>query len=148
MIPAPPGWVAIYESSRADAAGRLIERRMTVVGWDGQGDALVVDEKTGKLRLAADSGRLTEVKRVGFTDVLPGGGWMAEFREGDALVSYPIIAWRVSVDGGYRGAVKDGHTRGKVTGWATCLAVGVRKPGRGVPSGAESSGVHRHRTWP
>jgi len=56
--------------------------------------------RTGKLRPAAQAGPLTEVALTGITHVLPGGGWMVEYLEyGVTLVSYPIIASRVSASG-------------------------------------------------
>jgi hypothetical protein len=102
MIPAPPGWEAHYEvHAGPKGKERRTERITPIVAWNDSGDALVVHEATGKLIPASQAGKLTYVGRTGYTDVLPGGGWMAEYREDDGtLVRYPVVAWQASAHTG------------------------------------------------
>ncbi|WP_462166489.1 hypothetical protein [Frankia sp. AiPs1] len=97
MIPAH-GWHAFYQTTRVDSSGkeRKVEIEKVVVAWNDEGVPLVVDESTGNLVPAASAGKLTAVIQAGYTHVLPGGGWMAEYREDNGiLVRYPIVAWQV-----------------------------------------------------
>jgi len=120
LIPAPPGWEAFYEITAGPAGKeRVTERHTPVVAWSDDGDALVVEEATGRLVPAGQAGKLRAVARTGFTDVLPGGGWMAEYREDNgALTSYAIVAWQVSAYTGYLEPVSvndDGTTESMLT---------------------------------
>ncbi|MCX4971048.1 hypothetical protein OHA98_41280 [Streptomyces sp. NBC_00654] len=99
MIPAQHPYEANYKQ---EANGRTVYRSKPVIAWDDEGQALVVDERSGRL-VPADSGRnFTGLSEGGHLVVaaIPGGGWSARYKNEDGTFTVdPLVAWTVRSDG-------------------------------------------------
>lgn len=99
MIPAQHPYEANYKQ---EENGRTVYRSKPVIAWDDEGQALVVDERSGRL-VPADSGRtFTGLSEGGHPVVaaIPGGGWSARYKNQDGTFTVdPLVAWTVRSDG-------------------------------------------------
>jgi len=101
MIVAPDGYWAFY---RSGSNGTL--RRHRIVGWDDDGDALIVDQH-GRRRPAlqyreSDGDRFVEIVAKPTTTVAAVPGWAIEFTplESDAPSwASPVVAWILATEG-------------------------------------------------
>jgi hypothetical protein len=103
MIPAK-GFTASFV--RTDETGKRRTRWRDVVAWTDDGDPLVqygprLENATG---LDGYDGIHEHDKVAG---VVPGGGWIIEFKDGDQTWQEPVVAWVVLEDGSGYGAVTD-----------------------------------------
>lgn len=101
MIPTVTTYKAIYREPKAD--GGFYNYARDVEAWDDDGNALVVDEKAGKLVPANDRVGFYELQ---FTDgryitALPADGWVAKFHTDKPEESFtePLLCWLVEQDG-------------------------------------------------
>ncbi|MFI6827601.1 hypothetical protein ACIBG5_10910 [Kribbella sp. NPDC050241] len=96
------GWVVVYDR---DAKAGSYETSEDVHSWDNEGNALIVDRKTGSLVLAAKREgfkRLEETSRI--VAAIPAApGWNLKIWERDApdtsTFVAPIAAWLVTATG-------------------------------------------------
>lgn len=99
MIPAS-GWDACFSAAEKDTGS--IGNVLPVVAWDDDGFAMVVEPKRGGLVRARTFGNFDGI-REGLEphQILPGGGWLAEWRDsGDGSTwTEPVVAWRVFAGG-------------------------------------------------
>lgn len=99
MIPAAQPHTACYKHQGEKHAYSY----KPVIAWDGDGAALVVDEKSGRLRRASNWPNLHSVGPVVLPPVvaaLPADGWRAVYREDDGTESEdPVFAWMVRAGG-------------------------------------------------
>ncbi|MFE8962133.1 hypothetical protein [Streptomyces iakyrus] len=111
MIPANrTAYVARYRH-RNEATDTTYHSTRPVVAWDDDKTALVVDEKTGRL-VDADSysnfAGLMQEQSPQVVAVLPGAGWIAEYRNDDGTVfTFTVVAWSVKDDGDLEPIVVD-----------------------------------------
>ncbi|MEU3292993.1 hypothetical protein ABZ722_11595 [Streptomyces longwoodensis] len=110
-----PTYVARYRHY-TEATDTTYHSTKPVVAWDDDRTALVVDEKTGRL-VDADSysnfAGLMEDQSPRVVATLPGGGWIAEYRDDDGTTfTFTVVAWSVKDDGALEPAVvdRDGFT--------------------------------------
>lgn len=100
MIPAQHPYEANYKQ---EVDGRAVYRRKPVIAWDDEGQALVVDERRGRLVPADKGGRtFTGLSEGGHPVVaaIPGGGWSVRFKNEDGTFTVdPLVAWTVRSDG-------------------------------------------------
>jgi len=97
MIPATHPYEARY---RHDNNGKPYTSTKPIIAWDDHGAALVADAKSGRLVDATSYSNFVRVTPAdpAVVGVIPGGGWHAEFDDGD-IGSTPVLAWLVSADG-------------------------------------------------
>ncbi|MFW3464294.1 hypothetical protein ACN24K_29865 [Streptomyces microflavus] len=99
MIPAQHPYEAKYKQ---EVDGRTVYRSKPVIAWDDEGQALVVDERSGRL-VPANNGRPFIVLSEGGHPVvaaIPGGGWSARYKDEDGTFTVdPLVAWTVRSDG-------------------------------------------------
>ncbi|MGQ4600873.1 hypothetical protein [Nocardia sp. R6R-6] len=102
----------IPETGYITAAFKIGEgpcERRRVVAWDGDGNALVPDAIDGRLTIARlEPGFQWLDAEAAATDpvaLIPGGGWVAEHRDGSTA---PVVAWGVGLDGAMRAYVASG----------------------------------------
>ncbi|MGA4979329.1 hypothetical protein [Streptomyces cinereoruber] len=99
MIPAQHPYQANY---RQEEDGGTVYRSKPVIAWDGEGQALVVDERTGQL-VPANNGRAFVGLSEGEHPVvaaIPGGGWSARYKEEDGtFLVDPLVAWTIRSNG-------------------------------------------------
>lgn len=111
MIPANrPAYVARYRHHNK-ATDSIHHSTKPVVAWDDDRAALVVDEKTGRL-VDADSysnfAGLMEEQGPRVVATVPGGGWVAEYRDDAGTVfTFTVVAWSVKDDGDLEPVVVD-----------------------------------------
>ncbi|MFF3699009.1 hypothetical protein [Streptomyces sp. NPDC002221] len=101
MIPAVHPYQARYRHEN-DGSAHFHFTTKPVIAWSDEGIALVADEKTGRLRKANTYSNFAGVSAgdAKVVAALPGGGWLAEFREEDGTSTFcPVIGWRVQDDG-------------------------------------------------
>ncbi|MGW2113748.1 hypothetical protein [Streptomyces zhihengii] len=99
MIPTHIPFQARFRHQQEGAADTFSFK--PVAAWDVDGDALVVDESKGCLRLASGYSNFAGVFPADdvFVGVIPGGGWEVLYDvEGEPVVE-PLVAWRVRQDG-------------------------------------------------
>ncbi|MFJ5150860.1 hypothetical protein ACIQCF_04630 [Streptomyces sp. NPDC088353] len=102
MIPASQPYVARYRQHN-QATDTTHHSTKPVVAWGSDGMALVADEKTGRL-VDADSysnfAGLMEAPASQAVATLPGGGWLAEYRDDDGTTfTFTVVAWSAKSDG-------------------------------------------------
>ncbi|MEU0990291.1 hypothetical protein [Streptomyces sp. NPDC005953] len=99
MIPAQHPYEAHYKQ---EEGGRTVHRSKPVIAWDDEGQALVVDERSGRL-VPANNGRAFTGLSEGVHPVvaaIPGGGWSARFKNSDgSSIIDPLVAWTVQSNG-------------------------------------------------
>ncbi|MER7043025.1 hypothetical protein ACIF6H_35050 [Streptomyces microflavus] len=99
MIPAQHPYEAKYKQ---EVDGRTVYRSKPVIAWDDEGQALVVDERSGRL-VPANNGRpFIGLSEGGHPVVaaIPGGGWSARYKDEDGTFTVdPLVAWTVRSDG-------------------------------------------------
>lgn len=93
------GWMAVYDPQQA--RGGVLR---PVEAWGPEGEALVVDETSGRLRPAtAFTGFKTLQKVSKVVGAMPSGnGWklrITEDQDGDFMFDVPIIAWVIDDSG-------------------------------------------------
>ncbi|MFC7933961.1 hypothetical protein [Streptomyces cinereoruber] len=99
MIPAQHPYQANY---RQEKDGRTVYRSKPVIAWDGEGQALVADERSGQLVPANNGRTFTGLSEGEYPVVaaIPGGGWGARFKEEDGtFLVDPLVAWTIRSDG-------------------------------------------------
>ncbi|MEV2255962.1 hypothetical protein AB0I94_36315 [Streptomyces sp. NPDC050147] len=99
MIPAQHPYEANYKQ---EEGGRTVYRSKPVIAWDDEGQALVVDERSGRLVPANNGRAFTGLSEGGHPVVaaIPGGGWSARFKNQDGTFNVdPLVAWTVRSDG-------------------------------------------------
>ncbi|MFC9948478.1 hypothetical protein [Streptomyces pratensis] len=99
MIPAQHPYQADYQQ---EVEGRTVYRSKPVIAWDDEGQALVVDERSGRLVPANNGRTFTGLSEGGHPIVaaIPGGGWSARFKNQDGTFTVdPLVAWTVRSDG-------------------------------------------------
>ncbi|WAE70649.1 hypothetical protein OUQ49_33345 (plasmid) [Streptomyces cavourensis] len=99
MIPAQHPYRARYEQ---EEGGRTVYRSKPVIAWDDEGQALVVDERSGRLVPANNGRTFTGLSEGGHPVVgaIPGGGWSVRFKNDDGTFTEdPLVAWTVRSDG-------------------------------------------------
>ncbi|MDG9717432.1 hypothetical protein [Streptomyces sp. DH24] len=111
VIPANrPAYVARYRHHNK-ATDTTNHSTKPVVAWDDDKVALVVDEKTGRLVDASSYSNfagLMEDRAPRIVATMPGGGWMAEYRDDDGTTfSFTVVAWNVKDDGDMEPACVD-----------------------------------------
>ncbi|MFF8556605.1 hypothetical protein ACF058_27720 [Streptomyces sp. NPDC015501] len=82
MIPAQHPYEANYQQ---EENGRTVYRSKPVIAWDDEGQALVVDERSGR-PVPANNGRpFTGLSEGGHpvAAAIPGGGWSARYKNED-----------------------------------------------------------------
>ncbi|MFH0244441.1 hypothetical protein ACGRHY_18955 [Streptomyces sp. HK10] len=111
MIVPSQRFTAIYRhEGSADGKTRTHYTNKPVIAWDDDGNPLVVDGKTGRLRDAGSWSNYVGVHEGEPVVVaaLPGDGWRAEYRDDDGTVhSSPVVAWLVYDDGSVKPADTD-----------------------------------------
>ncbi|WP_393063402.1 hypothetical protein [Streptomyces sp. LN549] len=99
MIPAQHPYEAHYKQ---EEDGRTVYSSKPVIAWDDEGQALVVDQRNGRL-VPANNGRAFTGLSEGEHPVvaaIPGGGWSARFTESDGSSTVdPLVAWTVRSNG-------------------------------------------------
>ncbi|MFD8956559.1 hypothetical protein ACWFRT_33555 [Streptomyces anulatus] len=99
MIPAQHPYQAEYQQVKG---GRTIYWSKPVIAWDDEGQALVVDERSGRL-VPANNGRTFTGLSEGEHPVVgavPGAGWSVRFKNSDGTFTEdPLVAWTVRSDG-------------------------------------------------
>ncbi|MFJ4274035.1 hypothetical protein ACIP29_26160 [Streptomyces coelicoflavus] len=99
MIPARHPYEARYKQ---EENGRTVFRSKPVIAWDDEGQALVVDERTGRLVPANNGRTFTGLSEGGHPVVaaIPGGGWSARYKHPDGTTTAdPLVAWTVQSNG-------------------------------------------------
>ncbi|GAA2955051.1 hypothetical protein [Streptomyces enissocaesilis] len=99
MIPAQHPYEANYKQ---EEDGRTVYRSKPVIAWNDEGQALVVDERNGRLVPANNGRTFTGLSEGGHPVVaaIPGGGWSARFKNQDGTFTVdPLVAWTVRSDG-------------------------------------------------
>lgn len=100
MIPATQPFEARYKhSTQSDRGPRTYFTTLAVVAWDKDGDPLV---SNGKGLLPANSfANFHDVlpAQPPVVAVIPGGGWVVEFKDDDTVIPSPIVAWTVDAQG-------------------------------------------------
>ncbi|MFE0201248.1 hypothetical protein ACFWZS_30850 [[Kitasatospora] papulosa] len=99
MIPAQHPYEANYKH---EENGRTVFRSKPVIAWDDEGQALVVDERSGRLVPANNRRTFTGLSEGGHPVVaaVPGGGWGARYKNDDGTFTVdPLVAWTVRSDG-------------------------------------------------
>ncbi|MFE9797044.1 hypothetical protein ACFYRL_35590 [Streptomyces goshikiensis] len=99
MIPAQHPYEAKYKQ---EDGGRTVYRSKPVIAWDDEGQALVVDERSGRLVPANNGRAFTGLSEGGHPVVaaIPGGGWSARYKNQDGTYTVdPLVAWTVRSDG-------------------------------------------------
>ncbi|MGW0779049.1 hypothetical protein ACWD01_36920 [Streptomyces sp. NPDC002835] len=99
MIPAQHPYEAHYKQ---EEDGRTGFRSKPVIAWDDEGQALVVDERTGQLVPANNGRTFTGLSEGGHPVVaaIPGGGWSARYKHPDGTSTLdPLVAWTVHSNG-------------------------------------------------
>lgn len=99
MIPAYQPYEANYKHQSGDYT-YLSDK--PVIAWDDDGNALVVDEKAGKLRAANSYANFDSVTPVAAPVIaaIPAHGWIAEFKDDSGgTFKSPLVAWAVRADG-------------------------------------------------
>ncbi|MDJ1645404.1 hypothetical protein [Streptomyces pakalii] len=99
MIPARHPYEANYQQ---EEDGRTVYRSKPVIAWDDEGQALVADERSGRLVPANNGRTFTGLSEVGHPVVgaIPGGGWGVRFKNSDGTFTEdPLVAWTVRSDG-------------------------------------------------
>ncbi|MEW2071885.1 hypothetical protein [Streptomyces sp. NPDC007346] len=99
MIPAQHPYQADYQQ---EENGRTSYRSKPVIAWDDEGQALVVDERSGRLVPANNGRTFTGLSEGGHPVVgaIPGGGWSVRFKNSDGTFTEdPLVAWTVRSDG-------------------------------------------------
>lgn len=99
MIPARHPHEAHYKQ---EEGGRTVYRSKPVIAWDDEGQALVVDERSGRLVPANNGRTFTRLSEGGHPVVaaIPGGGWSARYKEPDSSsIVDPLVAWIVRSNG-------------------------------------------------
>ncbi|WP_228184054.1 hypothetical protein [Streptomyces anulatus] len=99
MIPAQHPYRANYQQEKG---GGMVPRSKPVIAWDDEGQALVVDERSGRL-VPANNGRnftgLSEGEHP-VVGAIPGSGWRVRFKNEDGtFIEDPLVAWTVRSDG-------------------------------------------------
>jgi hypothetical protein len=99
VIPAQHPYEATYKQ---EENGRTVYRSKPVIAWDDEGEALVVDERSGRL-VPANNGRTFVGLSEGTHPVvaaIPGGGWSARYKNEDGTFNVdPLVAWTVRSNG-------------------------------------------------
>lgn len=99
MIPAQHPYQAHYKQ---EERGRTLFTCKPVIAWDDEGQALVVDERTGRLVPANNGRAFTGLSEGGHPVVaaIPGGGWRARYTNSDGTsLEDPLVAWTVHSNG-------------------------------------------------
>ncbi|MFE9121340.1 hypothetical protein [Streptomyces sp. NPDC007172] len=100
MIPAVHPYEARY---RHESGGpHFYFTTKPVIAWSDEGLALVADETTGRLRKADTYSNFAGLSAgdAKVVATLPGGGWLAEFRQEDGTSTFcRVIGWLVQDDG-------------------------------------------------
>ncbi|MFD8288011.1 hypothetical protein ACFV2B_07225 [Streptomyces lavendulae] len=99
MIPAQHPYEANYKQVED---GRTVYRSKPVIAWNDEGEALVVDERNGRLVPANNGRTFTGLSEGGHPVVaaIPGGGWSARYKNQDGSFTVdPLVAWTVRSDG-------------------------------------------------
>ncbi|MFI6530170.1 hypothetical protein [Streptomyces uncialis] len=99
MIPAQHPYEARYKQ---EENGRTVHSSKPVIAWDDEGQALVVDERSGRLVPANNGRTFTGLSEGGHPVVaaIPGGGWSARYKNSDGtFLVDPLVAWTVRSDG-------------------------------------------------
>jgi len=88
---------------RATDGGKPRFERVPVVAWDEDGHALVVDRTRGVLQPARSLPDFADlVEAADPHQIIPGGGWLTEWRGGDDGEPgwiEPVLAWRINSAG-------------------------------------------------
>ncbi|MFF6859915.1 hypothetical protein ACFY9H_31610 [Streptomyces bacillaris] len=82
--------------------GRTVYSSKPVIAWGDEGQALVVDERSGRLVPANDRRTFIGLSEGGQPVVaaIPGGGWSARYKNEDGTFTVdPLVAWTVRSDG-------------------------------------------------
>lgn len=114
LMPAPPGWEATYRDDdlienlgeEAPSDDELDDSALhveTVIAFDAQGNAQVMEHETGRLRAANSWNNFLAVRyrpdRV-FSAFLPATGWQIAYgNAGTEPQVRPVVAWGVRPDG-------------------------------------------------
>ncbi|MFC9268972.1 hypothetical protein ACFTXJ_14515 [Streptomyces zhihengii] len=98
MIPAQHHYEATY---RHEEDGRTWYSSRPVIGWNEDGEPLVVEDSHGHLVRAAYAGKLEHVEKSHgpVVGTLPPGGWQVVYEEGDKPRVDPLLGWLVRADG-------------------------------------------------
>ncbi|MEU5557948.1 hypothetical protein AB0H47_17745 [Streptomyces globisporus] len=99
MIPAQHPYRADYQQ---EVGGRTVYSSKPVIAWDDEGQALVVDERSGRLVPANNGRTFTGLSKGEYPVVgaIPGGGWSVRFKSPDGTFTEdPLVAWTVRSDG-------------------------------------------------
>ncbi|WP_420032281.1 hypothetical protein ACN2WE_05305 [Streptomyces sp. cg28] len=99
MIPAAQPYRARFKHEKG---GRASYTFLTVIAWDDDGHALVVDSKRGLLVRASSYGNFDTLWEGDnpVVGAIPGGGWAAVFKEDDGTLEIdPLVAWHVYPNG-------------------------------------------------
>ncbi|MCX5115413.1 hypothetical protein OOK13_44745 [Streptomyces sp. NBC_00378] len=99
MIPAQHPYEANYKQ---EVDGRTVYRSKPVIAWDDEGQALVVDERSGRLVPANNQRTFTGLSEGGHPVIaaIAGGGWGARYNNEDGTSTVdPLVAWAVRSDG-------------------------------------------------
>ena len=109
----PTGWMAAYDHGALPYATRPVER------FSEEGEALVVDERSGNLVSAAGLHGFAELTRCSTTvSVIPADpGWTVTFKDGDTSFTEPIVAWIVNDVGNGNPLVVDDDRTGVEEPW-------------------------------
>ncbi|WP_331736549.1 hypothetical protein OG426_54770 (plasmid) [Streptomyces canus] len=99
MIPAEQPYEARYKHEKN---GKATYTSKPVIAWDDDGQALIVDERTGRLVPASNDGSFLGVSEGQHPVVaaIPGAGWRARYKNPDGTTTTdPLLAWIVRSDG-------------------------------------------------
>lgn len=100
MIPATHPFEARFkQSSRPNGEGTTYFTTLPVVAWDENGSPLVSDKQ--RLVPASSWGNFHDVVETAppVVAVIPGGGWMVEYKDGDSTSAWKIVAWAIDAAG-------------------------------------------------
>lgn len=99
MIPSNNEYVARYKHERDNGRTYYVDK--PVVAWGEDGEALVADEKRGRLTLADSYSNFVGLDAADHPVVaaVPADGWSAVFEEGGALHTDPLVAWLIHSNG-------------------------------------------------
>lgn len=111
MIPTSGRYEAAFYST--DNTGkRYNDHYLPVEAWSDEGEPLVLDEKTGRLRRADSYGNFASVgecQRPRRISAIPGGGWLMRHTEPDGSTwTEPVVGWVIDEYGTAEAIVTDG----------------------------------------
>ncbi|MFF4425043.1 hypothetical protein ACFY04_30450 [Streptomyces sp. NPDC001549] len=102
MIPATQPFQARYRqgANRPDGTEATYFTTKQVVAWDDDGHPLVVGRNNTLCRADCWSNYEDVCPENGpVVAAIPGGGWRAQFKDGDDIFTMPVVAWLITDDG-------------------------------------------------